>query len=301
MDSQIPNRNFLPSKKFVSRVIILVLVLLVGLLTSKVSPEVLNTVNKNKELKGLSVRDLIQNDANKNGIADWEESLFGLDPKGDGEENKKIILEKKKELGTDVNKNNKSDLSQNDRLSRELFSIITSLDQTGNLNEASIENIASALDKKLSSDPISDTYQKSMLTTKPTSTSVVEAYYNAFGEIAIKYGDSEIGKELTYISQGLVGEDKKAMEIARNIADEYENFSKDLIDIKNIPSSIVDTHLALANSYHKTGVAIERMSIMLDDPLFGMNAVVDYKNFSDDIITSLEDVGNFFEKSVIIN
>lgn len=294
------NKKYLPSKKFVSRVIILVLVLAIGLLISKISPEVKNRVQRTGKIQKLSVKDLVQNDHNDNGIADWEESLFGLDPKDDGEKNKEIILSRKKELGTQGVSSTKGELSQNDKLSRELFSIVTTLDQTGNLNESSIENIASALDEKLSSEPILDTYTKNDVTSKPTSQSVVEEYYNQFGTLAVKYKSAEIGNELVYISQGLVNEDGVAMEIARDIAKKYEDFGSELIEITNVPSSIVDEHLNLANNYHKTGVAIERMSLMTEDPLFGMNAVADYKNFSDEIILNLNKIGSFFEKNVII-
>lgn len=293
------DKKYLPSKKFVSRLIIILLVIGIAFLFSKVSPKLKEKISKNRELRGLSVGELVQNDENKNGIADWEEILFGLDPNNNGEENKAIILAKKKELGTDELSNNEN-LSQNDRLSRELFAIITSLQQTGNLNENSIENIATALDKKLNSEPILDIYTKDMLKVKTTNQQVVESYYNSFGEIAIKYADSEIGDELLYISQALLNEDKKAMEIAREIARKYEDFGKDLVNIDGIPSSLADTHLELANDYHKTSVSIQRMSVMIEDPLFGMNAIVDYKNNSEKLVSNLEKIGVFFEKSVII-
>ncbi len=293
------NKKYLPSKKFISRAIIIFFIVLIGIVFSKISPELKARINKNRELRGLSVRDLVENDENKNGIADWEEILFGLDPNTNGEENKAIIMAKKKELGTDSITGSQT-LSTNDKLSRELFSIITSLQQTGNLNEASIDNIVGALDKKLSSEPIVDIYTKDTLNVKATSTTVVQSYYNSFGEVAIKHANEEIGDELIYISQALLKDDKKAMEIAREIARKYEEFGQDLMNIQSVPSSLVDTHLQLANNYHKTSVAIQRMSVMLEDPLFGMNAVVDYKNFSDGIVLNLEKIGSFFEKNVII-
>lgn len=290
------DKKYLPSKKFTSRLIILTLTLLAGFLISEVSPEIKERIENNKRNKKLSVKELVYKDSNENSIADWEESLFGLDPKGDGEENKKIIEEKRKELNINTENIESNDLSKNDILSRELFSIISTLDQTGNLNKDSIENLSKALNEKLNSDPILDIYTKNDLSTTKQESENISNYYNQFGEIAIKYENTEIGNELAYISQGLLNQDQKAIDIAREIAKEYQNFSKELIAIKNIPTSISGTHLKLANDYYKTGISIERMAVMLEDPLFGMNAVADYKNFSDSIIKNLEDIGDFFEK-----
>lgn len=292
------NKDYLPSKKFVSRIIIIVLLLAIAGLISKISPEVRTRIDHTRKIKGLSVKDLVQVDSNKNGIADWEESLFGLDPKADGAKNKEIIDAKRKELGTDTLED--QNLSENDKLSRELFSIISSLDQTGNLNEGALKNLADALDVKVSSDPIKDIYSKNEVNSKATNTEIVTSYYNEFGNLAVEYADKEIGQELVYISQGLLNQDKNAMNLAREIADSYESFGKKLMEISPVPSSIVDDHVNLSNSYHKTAMAIDRMTVMLENPLLGMNAVADYKNFSDSIVSSLEKIGSFFEKSVII-
>ena len=139
-----------------------------------------------------------------------------------------------------------------------------------------------------------------MVSTKPTNQNTLEAYYNSFGNIALKHKDAEIGDELIYLSQALINQDANAMKIVVDISDKYEAFGKDLIDVPLVPSSLADTHLSLANNYHKTGLAIKRMSLMLKDPLYGMNAVADYKNFNDGIITNLEEIADFFEKNVII-
>lgn len=294
-------KNYLPSKQFVSRVIIITLVFIVIFLLSKINPNLKARMEAKKAFKGMSVGELVVNDANKNGIADWEESLFGLDPTGDGEENAKIISEKKKEFGTNTTDTENQNLSENDKLSRELFSIITTLNQTGNLNESSIENIANALDEKLNLEPIEDIYVEKDIEKSQVNQKTIEEYYINFGNIALLHKDDEIGGELVYISQALLNDDKKAIEIAVNISDKYDEFAENLMDIKSVPSTIRKTHVELANNYHKTAVAIKRMSLMLEDPVYAMNAVADYKNFSDNIVKNLEEIGNFFERSAIIN
>lgn len=289
-------KEYLPSKKFISMIYILILALGIVFLISKLGPEIIDKTASRRSTNKLLVKELIKNDSNKNGIADWEESLFGLDPKADGEENKKIIEEKRKHLGGTDNKK----LSKNDLLSREIFSIITSLQQTGNLNEAAIANITDALDQKISSEPITDIYSKKDIRTKLVSNETLKAYYERFGDLVLKYKDAEIGEELVYISQALLSEDKQIMSIAVEISDKYEAFGEDLMMIPNIPSSLAENHISMANNYHKTSVAIKRMSLMLDDPLVGMNAVVDYKNFVDGLVKNLGEIEDFLDKNVII-
>ena len=293
-------KEYLPSKQFINGVFTLAIIFGIGFIIYKVSPEIKARFTQNRGLRGMSVKDLVENDTNKNGIQDWEESLFGLDPNKNGEENKKIIEEKRKSLNIGEDFINDENLSQSDKLSRELFTVIATLEQTGNLNETAIENITATLTEKLESEPIVDIYTKKIVTTKPTNQNTLEVYYNSFGNIALKYKNAEIGDELIYLSQALINQDEKAMQIVVDISDKYEEFGKDLIDMAIVPSSLSDTHLSLANNYHKTSLAIKRMSLMLKDPLYGMNATADYKNFNDGIITNLGEISDFLEKNVII-
>src|ERR1044072_2206217 len=93
----------LPSKKFtVVTGIVLIVVAGVLIVSSYFASSTIfsRSINKNAPVESSgTVADIITRDTNGNGISDWEETLWGLDPKGNGEENKKTITAKKAAAG----------------------------------------------------------------------------------------------------------------------------------------------------------------------------------------------------------
>ena len=90
-------KEFLPSKKFFIRLTVAIVLIIVGFLIYKVSIYFKNR-NSNNIAKQVKVINQVQDDSNNNGIPDWEERLWGLNPNKDGEANKEFILNKRKTL-----------------------------------------------------------------------------------------------------------------------------------------------------------------------------------------------------------
>jgi len=285
-------KKYLPSKKFASA--LLVIVVLIGLfLTIKGAISLLKN-RKNTDSKGelipMTVGTIIQKDGNNNGIADWEEYLWGLDPNKNGPENKEFILAKKKTLeqnGTISATDDSKAITQNDLLSRQFFATIMSLQQTGNLDDASMASISDSIGQEIKTQPISDVYTNNMLTIRQDSQETNAAYFNAFSALVDKYANQDIGSELTIISQGIVNNDPQALYAARTVASAYRNFGKDLIKIP-VPSSVASTNLSLANNYEKTAQSIEGLTQVLSDPIIGMRSILNYKKYSDALVSDIE-------------
>ena len=92
-------KKYLPSKKFLVVVMTIVVIIILFLIIKKVIPLIkFKKGGPNGEQITMTVGDLIQKDGNSNGIADWEEYLWGLDPNTNGPENKEFILAKKNSL-----------------------------------------------------------------------------------------------------------------------------------------------------------------------------------------------------------
>jgi hypothetical protein len=68
-----------------------------------------------------TVNELLIQDSNTNGIPDWEESLWGFDPKGDGVANKQGI-EQKKLAGNITPSQSNIPLNETDKFSQSLLS-----------------------------------------------------------------------------------------------------------------------------------------------------------------------------------
>lgn len=106
-------------------------------------------------------------------------ALWGLDPDGDGESNKEFILVKRETLAREnnIDPNSGEPLSENDTLSREFFAIIMSLQESGNLNEESMQAVGDTIGEKITAVPIPDVYTKEMVLTIKTNPANTDAYY----------------------------------------------------------------------------------------------------------------------------
>jgi hypothetical protein len=289
------NKNYLPSKQFTVRVVTLVIIVLVVFGIYKLVGYIKNKPDKVKEPTKIAVKEIVQKDSNKNGIPDWEESLWGLDPAKDGPSNKEFILAQRAilaEKGIDSSVEGGTGVSEeNETLSREFFAIIMALQQSGNLDEASLKAISDTIGENISASPIPDVYTRSGLSIKADSEAANEVYFEGIKNVLLKYQDKDIGNELTFISQGIDRSDPQAIAIAGNIAEAYKAFGKDLMKIA-VPTTFATVHLSLANNYEKTGRSIEGMLTVLTNQIAGMKALVNYNIYSDALVSDMEELSS---------
>jgi len=292
-------KKYLPSKKFIS--IVLIFVILIAIFFTVKLAISLIFKNKKTTTKGapttMIISEINQKDSNSNGIPDYEEWMWGLDPEKDGAGNKEFILAKKKALtesGDIVPADDSQEITENEILSREFFATIMSLQQTGQLDETSIQSVSEALGQSIESIPIDDVYQYKMLTITSDSLASNTAYQDAVGALILKYESENIGDEITLLAQGVGGKDPQAMASTESIAVAYRSFGKELMAIP-VPKSLATTHLSLANNYEKTGQTVESLTQMLSDPIIGMRTIINYKNYSDALVSDLAKISEFLQ------
>jgi hypothetical protein len=290
-------KEYLPSKEFIVRIVIIAAV--VGLVFGiyKITTYIRNHSSK-KSLTPLVIKDIVQKDSNANGIPDWEETLWSLDPTKDGPSNKEFIEAKQATLAAQNKEAGLPDASdpatENEALAREFFAVIMSLEQTGNLDESSMAAVSEAIGKKIVTEPIADLYRKE--TVKVTEDDPLETikYYTAYLNLNIKYKDRDMGNELSFIATALEKNDPQALAAVKTIATAYRSFAKDLIKI-SVPSPFVAIHLSMANNYEKTAQSIEDFTKILSEPLVGMKALINYKKYSDAIALDIEHLSDNFK------
>jgi len=284
-------KKYLPSKKFAT-VIILIIAVIAIFFTIK---GVIYLIPKNKTLSKndqvpITVGEVIQKDSNFNGIADWEEYLWGLDPTKNGPENKEFINAKKSVLAQNGGITKSSDdskaITQNETLSQEFFAAIVSLQQTGSISDDSLKSISDAVGQRVVATPYADVYKMTDLKIIPDSSTANTAYYNAYNALVTKYQNEDMGSELTLISQGLGNNDPQALYAARTVGQAYVSFSTEFVKIP-VPSSLVTIHLHMANDYDKIGQSIGGLTQILTDQITGMRAILSYKQYSDELVADI--------------
>lgn len=283
--------KYLPSKQFIARISIILIV--IGFVWGIYA--ITKYFSKDKSALSptkLMVKDIIQKDGNDNGIADWEEGLWGLDPYKNGPENKEFILAKRSLLAKDNTEaiQDEASLTENDVLSRELFATIMSLQQSDSLNEESIQSVSEAIGENIIPGDIPDVYTKDMIKIGGTEAD----YYIAFKKIVDKYQDKNMGSELSFVAQGLENKDPQALYAAKTIAVFYREFGQALIKTPT-PASFAATNLSLANNYEKVAQTIESFSNVLTDQIAGMRALINYKKYSDKIISDITKLSDNLE------
>lgn len=289
------SKNYLPSRKFIT-IVLIIIVSIILFLTIRELFSFLKSKASNKDAPlEVAISEIGQTDSNNNGIADWEEYMWGLNPKSNGKANKELIDSKKKALNQNgLITNDSTTLSQNELVSRQFFATIISLQQTGELDAESMNSVSEALGGVIDVVPIDDIYTSKMLTLQNDSEATKEAYRSAFGALVTKYENANIGSELTFIIQGISNKDPQALYAAKTVGDSYVAFGKDLMSIP-VPRALATLHTSMANNYDKTGKVIIELTQMLSDPLIGMKSIVNYKKYNDALVSDLEKVSEFLQ------
>jgi len=285
-------KDYLPSKKFTNRIIILVALFVIFFSIYKIFQLVSNHGSKKSSVK-MSIINKVQNDSNSNGIPDWEEKLWGLNPNKDGAKNKEIIDSKRNSLVNQNSSNIAGDASttNNDDLSKEFFAALISLQQTGELDNNAMGVIADSISQKIVSKPLADIYKKSSLKIVSSSVANNNAYLKELTKINYKYKDKDIGSELVFIIQALADKNPKILTLAKPTAEAYRDFGKDLMKIP-VPSNIASIHIIMANNYEKNAQSIEGLIQLDDNPLLGMESLINYKKYNDALVSNITDISS---------
>ena len=290
-------KNYLPSKKFQAIILIIIVFVTLFFTIKGIVSLVKSKKLTSKEPAKITISEVIQKDSNSNGIPDWEEYLWGLNPNKNGPENKEFILAKKKTIA-DNNGNPSADNSQvitdNEALSREFFAAIVSLQQTGSLNDESLGVITNAIGSNVKAIEIKDIYTYNMMTIVNDSPTANNTYQDNLSKLVTKYQDADIGNELTFIVQGLNNKDPQALYAAQTVAIAYQNFGKEFIKVP-VPKAIANLQLSAANNYEKTGQTIHDLTTMLNDPLGGMKGLLNYKKYNDILGADLEKISEILQ------
>ncbi len=283
------NKDYLPSKQFVKKVIAIVVILAIILGIYEVA-RYFGGKSKILPKSKLVVKNLTEQDANNNSIPDWEEKLWGLDPTKNGPENKEFIMAKRATIAKDrPDLASGGPISENDELSRDFFSIIMSLQQSGTLDENSIQAASEAIGKKVEATPIDDIYTRNQVKVVESNPDSLSSYYENFINLVIKYEDKNIGDELIFINQGLANKDQNAIKQVKSISKAYKDFGAEFIKIP-VPNTLVNPHISLSNNYYKVGLTIDGMTNLLGDPLNGIKSFINYKKYTDALTEDIDRV-----------
>ena len=294
--------SFRPSKQFLIRGAIaggiLAVILIVQtnwfhnlLHTKKKVSLVTNTIT----LGGITTKD-----SNGNGIPDWEETLWGLDPTvlyTNGKSNTEIIKEKQEALGIN-GASTGAPTNQTDAVAQELFSITTALSQNGAVDDATLQKIANQLGSSVNVAAVGNKYSLADIHTVPTSPTSLTNYYNNLTTIIGRVDLTQ--EDLTIIVNATQTGDYSQLPQLAQTGATYIDLAKQLSVIK-VPIGVAQYDLDIINSFSGMATSFTYVTQMQDNGTQALVGVALYKVYSTRGQTAFADLHIYLTKYGILS
>jgi len=301
-------KKYLPSRKFTligSFVVVLaVIIFVIFFMASSGENFKTGTEIDTLQLKveNQSLIEMVQNDLDKDGIPDWEETLWGTD------KNKKItfadtpdgtyIENKKKELRTREDTSvEEAQLTETEKFAREFFTSYSAMKSSGQVDNDTINSFSNALGQKIVNPNLVDRYTNTDVKINNNDTlTAKQKYYETVQDLFKGYQSAGLGDELEIVStevasNGVTGGAGNAEQQAKltEIANAYQDFGKKVMET-SAPASLAEYHLRIANDANNTGISVSSMTKIIDDPIVGLSGLSQYQKYSDDLVKSVADL-----------
>lgn len=265
-----------PSSRFIRIAILALLVLgIIAFAQTPLGKRIFTpkkTTLQSSDAKNKTLGDLIAVDQNKNGIADWEERLYGLDPSvasTNGRSNKEIVFEKRAAAKDEIEQK-----SQTDSLASMLYATDSMLDGA-TLDPESAKSISEQLLRQtFKTQPIVQHTIDDIRVVKTTPASL-SGYTKA---ITSTINTTSIDDPMANIAMSVnenTGFDIKALESSIK---EYQDFTQKLVAMR-VPAEFAQEHLLFINSIKSLVSSLGVMSKTdISDKVALVGAVASYRS-----------------------
>lgn len=229
--------------------------------------------------KSTTVGEITSKDSNGNGIPDWEETLWGLDPTvlyTNGKSNAEIIKEKKQALGV-TDSTTGAPTNETDAIAQKLFSITTALSQNDNVDDTSLQQIADQLGSSVNVSNVSNKYSLKDLHTISTSSASLKAYSQSLSTILGKYDLNQ--EDVTVIINATETGDYSQLPQLTDTGNSYIAIAKDLSKI-SVPIGVAQYHLDIINSLAGMAASFSYLQQMEDNGTQALVGIALYKTYN---------------------
>lgn len=259
----------------------------------------------NQDIIALATRQIIEEtDTDNDGLRDWEEALWALDPADPDTDDDGILdgqeVEKRKKEIAEGNQNlAKSDEQQTetDRFARQILTLALNLDRTGvDVTEEELTKIVSGFVEGVNPEVL-EVYSASDITISPDQTA--QGYYN---QMSVLIGD--VGKdqeyELSIFERAVSSNKKKVLKELEPIIVEYSSVYGKVKDVP-VPVAVASDHLDFLNATTQMAVALFSLSQYFDDPIISVRGIREYQIAENNLQQSSERITKYLQKNGIVN
>jgi hypothetical protein len=235
-----------------------------------------------EDIISASAEDISSRDSDGDGIRDWEEFLWGLDPykkdtNGNGLDDAKELEVRKIALRGSTTATGTATTTFTDTFSKEFFVAFTALKQSGNLTKKNIDQISKQSLEALTQTTITEKYSNKDLIIASSTPSAKTEYKKAINQTGKGLSIKSLGRELELLSRAINRpRSEKLISELTKIQQTYLTLAERTIKVP-VPSAIQNTHLELANTYYKLGAAVGGLTLIYDDPALSVVYFSEYQ------------------------
>jgi hypothetical protein len=218
-------------------------------------------------------------DSDGDGLKDWEEALWGTDPKVSDA----ASINKKESVASKKPEN----LTATDKLARSFFSQYMNLKEVGlqNDKEAQGRTVQNLVDANM--QPASP-QQYSASSVKISQQATIRDYGNSVASI-IKTNTLAKRSEINILKDALSTENPRFIEELKPSVKGYKDMTQQLLNL-NVPLATADIHLRLINAVSSISFIIEAFSKTFVDPMSSIQGLAILQTSFDKLVASFAEI-----------
>ncbi len=310
-------RSFIPSKRISALLIVVGALITMSLILRHASGEPGNPNTPERPVVLAQKEAVPETDSDEDGLKDWEEVLWSMDPKnpdtdgddiGDKEEvvGRQAVIEEEKEeslldlaASLEASAANKN-LTKTNILSQSLFQqVITFQDAGITLDSSTAFDVAQIVGQTTKTTFTPPTpVSLSALTIVPETGENLITYTNNLGKI-LGGNTTEATNEFLVLGKfGQTG-DAAVLDNLVTVAVTYEQIIADLKSIP-VPQTIANSHLGLINAFLNTKESLLLLGKLSTDPLTALAGLQAHTTYSKSVADAFDTIRTYLRNSVTL-
>lgn len=273
--------------------------------------------NETTESNGLTygsalIGDLVNKDTDLDGIPDWEEGLWGTDPTkkettpGTPDsvaiEKLKIQQTAESEQGLPLLEGGNQDtgnLTETDKFSREFLATVSTLDQNGSMDQATIDKLSSSLaDKIQNSVPRKVFLISDIKIMEDNSLTAIKKYNDTLDSIKKKYPVTV--SALDVLQKFIVDENTVDVTVLSELDPIIEQTNKIITEMvkMSVPQSLSLLHLDFVNGIERLSENLSDIKFYDTDVIVALSAISQYEKNTTLLESATNNLGNTIKQKL---